>query len=189
MGGVVGWVPQLRGTIVWALRMPRVNVGTGLCSSAGQGYRMCSMATQVLRSEGLKATLSSRAGLQICFLSQGVGEKGLNDQIRPPLAVQTDRATVWGLCLGAAASRNMVQQDLSIGCCEPTPSLHSYLIPSGQILQIPSVIPGDKTKWAIQEASCDAGGAGCLPAPFFHWKYHRPREVFSLWGSLGLGEG
>lgn len=115
----LGNLPEQGCTIRWALQLPRIS---------GQ--------------EGLKATFSSRAGLKICFsfssrviqrapwpiqlvdwgLNQAELPTKLPGQARPPLAVQMDRATVWDLCLGAAASRNMVHQDLSTGCCKPPPS-------------------------------------------------------------------
>lgn len=67
------------------------------------------------------------------------------------------------LCLGTAASRNMVCQDLNTGCYKPHP-LCVYLIPRAYPLKILwMMIHEARYKWASWEGSCNAGEARCPP--------------------------
>lgn len=83
-------------------------------------------------------------------------------------ALQMGRSTGWNLCWGATASRKVVCQDLSSGCCKLYPFYISHLILKGsKACRFP--------QWSLRLPAI-AGEAGCsLRAPFTDWRNQRPK--------------
>lgn len=111
--------------------------------------------------------------------SMGTGiSRNANQALWPDRAIslarQTGRATGWDLCLDTTTRRNAICQDLSASCCTPCPLCLSQYDPQwSRPIDCPSDLCEARPKRTSQEASFNAGGAGCPPwALFSHWRSH-----------------
>lgn len=207
--------PQLGSMVVCVPRLPRVTVqppqtACWLGSLTKQGCRLGSVAIQVLqpgswsdRTRGYTQQLGSTVSMLLCLgrtvdqsprsacsLAKDPNQASYKCQCQiglPNLPLQMDRATGFSLCSGTTASRNVVSQDLSTGCCEPIPFSASSVSQWLSSTDFPSGPCEVRPKRSSQEVSHNTGGAECPTWALFPTGKTRLREILLVWHCAGLG--